>query len=376
MKSRLPRILLLTAFMASAMAAIGVRPVRAETPSAPRETPSATERMPAPEAGAATRSGPGDDDLLPMPAQPDGDGAWAGEDHGTEGDLAYGAYQRGLYLTAFLAATERLEDDPADAPAMTLIGELYRDGLGLPRDLERAREWYALAAGLGDPHAEFALGEIALGEIALGEISLEDATSDTGTAQDARLRGDARGHFRRAAEAGHPAAAYNLALMLLAEDASTADREVVRWLRQAVDADIPAAQYELAAIYREGTGVDADAARATALLHRAARNGHVPAMLEYGIAVFNGAGVAPDEARAASWLRRAAWHGDARARNRLALLYASGRGVEADQVEAAAWHLLAASQGFDDERLDAALRDLSQEERARAEALARDRAWP
>ena len=219
------------------------------------------------------------------------------KDHGTEGDLAYGAYQRGLYLTAFLAATERLEDDPADAPAMTLIGELYRDGLGLPRDLERAREWYALAAGLGDPHAEFALGEIALGEIALGEISLEDATSDTGTAQDARLRGDARGHFRRAAEAGHPAAAYNLALMLLAEDASTADREVVRWLRQAVDADIPAAQYELAAIYREGTGVDADAARATALLHRAARNGHVPAMLEYGIAVFqNGAGVAPDEA--------------------------------------------------------------------------------
>ena len=109
--------------------------------------------------------------------QPDGDGAWAGEDYGTEGISPTAPISAGLYLTAFLAATERLEDDPADAPAMTLIGELYRDGLGLPRDLERAREWYALAAGLGDPHAEFALGEIAL-----GEISLEDATSDTGTA--------------------------------------------------------------------------------------------------------------------------------------------------------------------------------------------------
>lgn len=365
MNSRLSRILMLTAFMAAALAAIGVRPVRAETP--PGQLPSTFDAMSAPEAGAATRSGPDDDDLLPMPTQPDGDGAWSGEDGGTEGDLAFGAYQRGLYLTAFVAATERLEDDPADAPAMTLIGELYRGGLGLPRDLERAREWYALAAGLGDPHAEFALGEIAL------EGTPPDMETEQETAQS---RADARGHFRRAAEAGHAAAAYNLALLLFEDDDAAPQGEVVRWLRQAVDADIPAAQYLLAVLYRDGTGVDADAARATALLHRAARNGHVPAMLEYGIAVFNGAGVAPDEARAATWLRRAAWHGDALARNRLALLYAAGRGVEADRVEAAAWHLLAASQGLEDERLDAALRDLSQEERARAEALARDRAWP
>ena len=372
MNSRLSRILLLATLMAGVMAMTGVHPIWAETPSAPREmpsretpsgeTPSAFDAMPAP-----APASPADDDLLPMPTQPGLDGAWSGEDVGPGGDIAFGAYQRGLYLTAFLAATGRLEDDPADAPAMTLIGELYRDGLGLPRDLERARDWYALAARLGDPHAEFALGEIAL----------EGTRSDTETEQEtAQSRADARGHFRRAAEAGHAAAAYNLALLLFEDDDAATQGEAVRWLQQAVDAEIPAAQYLLAVLYRDGIGVDADAARATALLHRAARNGHVPAMLEYGIAVFNGAGVAPDEARAATWLRRAAWHGDALARNRLALLYAAGRGVEADRVEAAAWHLLAASQGLEDERLDAALRDLTQEERARAEALARDRAWP
>jgi TPR repeat protein len=372
MNIRLLRMVLLTAFMAGAMALSAAAPLWAEMSSAERETPSLLDTMPSPGSGAPVSAPPDDDDLLPMPTQRDADGAWSGNETGTEGDLAFGAFQRGLYLTAFLAATERLEADPADAPAMTLIGELYRDGLGLPRDLERARDWYALAARLGDRHAEFALGEIALGEIAL-----EGTPSDTETMQEsAQLRADARGHFRRAAEAGHAAAAYNLALLVLDDEEAATAEEAVRWLQQAADAEIPAAQYLLAVLYRDGTGVDPDAARATALLHRAARNGHVPAMLEYGIAVFNGTGVAPDEARAATWLRRAAWHGDAIARNRLALLYAAGRGVEADRVEAAAWHLLAASQGLDDERLDAALRDLSQEERARAEALARDRAWP
>ncbi|HZY68261.1 MAG TPA: sel1 repeat family protein, partial [Devosia sp.] len=43
-------------------------------------------------------------------------------------DLAYGAYQRGLFLTAFNEATKRIEADPKDAAAMTLLGELYNQG--------------------------------------------------------------------------------------------------------------------------------------------------------------------------------------------------------------------------------------------------------
>ena len=48
-----------------------------------------------------------------------------------EPDLAYGAYQRGLYLTAVREATARLDRDPDDAAAMTLLGEIHNQGLGI-----------------------------------------------------------------------------------------------------------------------------------------------------------------------------------------------------------------------------------------------------
>jgi hypothetical protein len=44
-----------------------------------------------------------------------------------------------------------------------------------------------------------------------------------------------------------------------------------------------------------------------------------------------------------------------------------------NKVEAGAWHLMAAAQGLADTWLDDALKDLSADERARAERLAADR---
>src|SRR5262249_6273356 len=45
-------------------------------------------------------------------------------------DLVYGAFQRGYFLTAFALATNRVTN-AADAKAMTLLGELYANGLGV-----------------------------------------------------------------------------------------------------------------------------------------------------------------------------------------------------------------------------------------------------
>src|SRR3954454_4829128 len=70
-----------------------------------------------------------------------------------EPDLAYGAYQRGLYLTALREATARLARDPEDAAAMTLLGELHNQGLGAQQDPAKAAEWYRLAAKRGDARA-------------------------------------------------------------------------------------------------------------------------------------------------------------------------------------------------------------------------------
>lgn len=46
-------------------------------------------------------------------------------------DLAYGAYQRGYYITALGEARKRLAANPNDGPAMTLIGQLFDQGMGV-----------------------------------------------------------------------------------------------------------------------------------------------------------------------------------------------------------------------------------------------------
>ena len=62
-------------------------------------------------------------------------------------DIAYGAFQRGHYLTALNEATKRAQqNDPA---AMTLLGEIYAQGLGVGRDDAKAAQWYKLAAAQG-----------------------------------------------------------------------------------------------------------------------------------------------------------------------------------------------------------------------------------
>src|ERR1700739_1803276 len=76
-------------------------------------------------------------------------------------DMAYGAFQRGYFITAFSLATDRVTND-ADPKAMTLLGALYAEGLGVPQDDRRAAEWYRLAAARGDSNAMFALAMFAL----------------------------------------------------------------------------------------------------------------------------------------------------------------------------------------------------------------------
>ena len=55
-------------------------------------------------------------------------------------DLAYGAFQRGFYLTALAEATKRAEQN--DRAAMTLIGQIYAQGLGVGRNDAEAVKWF------------------------------------------------------------------------------------------------------------------------------------------------------------------------------------------------------------------------------------------
>lgn len=271
-------------------------------------------------------------------------------------DLAYGAYQRGLYQTAFLAATLRLEKDKSDATAMTLLGELYNQGLGVALDPKKAAEWYRLAAARGDANALSSLGLMAL----------DGRGMDKNPAQG-------RTWLEQAAAKRQPVACYNLALLLISSTAEADGRRAVELLRIAADAEIPDAQHALGVLYLKGRGVDREASEAARWFERAAKNGSSVGEVEYAILLFNGEGVAPSESQAARYFRRAAAKGNAIAQNRLARLLAAGRGVPQDKIDAAAWHMLAAGQGLSDSWLDNALKDLTPDERKRAERLTAER---
>ncbi len=68
-------------------------------------------------------------------------------------DPAYGAFQRGLYVTALNLAMPRARNgDPA---AQTLVAEILSRGLGVARNEVEAAKWYALASEQGVPEAQF-----------------------------------------------------------------------------------------------------------------------------------------------------------------------------------------------------------------------------
>ena len=102
-------------------------------------------------------------------------------------DLAFGAYQRGFYLTAQAEATKRAQQN--DPKAMTLLGELYAQGLGVGRNDSKAAQWYKLAAAQGDRDAMFALAM----------FNFEGRAGSRNKEEGARL-------LAGAAKLGHPAA--------------------------------------------------------------------------------------------------------------------------------------------------------------------------
>jgi TPR repeat protein len=239
---------------------------------------------------------------------------------------------------------------------MTLIGELFNQGLGVPMNPVKAAEWYTLAAKQGDPNALSTLGLMAL----------EGRGMEKNPTQG-------KAWLEQAAAKGEPRASYNLGLLYMSTGDNADLKRAIAYLQTATSAEIGDAQHALGVLYLTGKGVEKSSTEAARLFERAAKNGSLAGEVEYAILLFNGDGVKADEAQGAKLFRRAASRGNAIAQNRLARLLIVGRGVQANKIDAAAWHLLAAAQGLSDSWLDNALKDLSPEDRAKAQKLAAER---
>ncbi len=181
--------------------------------------------------------------------------------------MAFGAYQRGNFLYALLEAERRLDANPKDTAAMTLIGEIYRDGAAVARSDQEASRWYRLASNLGDPQAAYELGAMLI-------------QGENGVAKDPAA---AKAQFERAAAKNHPGALYNLGVMALQGlDGKTPDyNQAAQYFLRAANAGDDDAAYSYGVMLRDGKGAPQNIGEAAHWLKRAADDGIIAGQVEY-----------------------------------------------------------------------------------------------
>jgi len=103
-----------------------------------------------------------------------------------------------------------------------------------------------------------------------------------------------------------------------------------------------AAMRNIGLMYRNGRGVEKDAAKAFSWYARAAELGFDRAQANVASMYMKGEGVQQDYVKAAEWFTRAAQQGHVISQYNLGLMYELGRGVERSQSKALAWYNLAA----------------------------------
>lgn len=252
-----------------------------------------------------------------------------------DADLAYGAFQRGQYLTAFKLALPRATmGDPA---AQLLIAEIYQKGLGIKRDTKEAAQWYKIAADSGSTEGQFSYG--------LKLLEGKDVAQD---------RKAAKIYLQKAADAGHPVAQFNYGQMVAHDRPTTRGYQIAyEYFKKAAQGGVGDAWFALAQLEIKGIGsIPGDEYQAREYLAKAAKAGLINAQIEYGIWLANGRGGPQDLKQSLVWLRKAAKRGNAIAQNRVAHILARGIGVKKDPFEAAKWYLLSRRAGHKDDVLD------------------------
>lgn len=290
-----------------------------------------------------------EDQAPPEPAAPQADAGQAGVDQerfgGPNADAAYGAFQRGLYLTALNLAKPRAE--AGDAAAQTLVAEILSRGLGVKRDEAAAAKWYQLAAEQGVPEAQF--------QYALMLIDGRYVKKDTQAAYAL---------MQAAAEAGNRLAMFNFAQLILQRDATAAGMtRAVSYYQRAADGGLADAQYAMSQVVANGAGgKKQDDVEARRWLLLAARQNYDTAQLDLATWLIDGRGGPRDLKAGFGWMKRAAEGGNVAAQNRLAKLYMGGIGTEPDATEAAAWYFLARRRGLVDPEMQDFLNGKTDEE--------------
>ncbi|MGI0525265.1 sel1 repeat family protein [Rhizobium giardinii] len=250
-------------------------------------------------------------------------------------DDAYGAFQRGYYLTALELALPRAQ--LGDAAAQTLVAEIFAQGLGVARNTKDAAFWYGQAANAGDPGAMF--------KYALLLMEGRDVPRDKKRSEEL---------MKKAADLGNSSAQFNYGQLLVADmPGERGLKAALPYYEKSAEQGIADAQYALSQIYLNVDGIDDNKrARAREWLLRAARAGFDTAQLDLAIWLVDGIGGDRNLDEGFKWMRRAAEGGNVVAQNKLSHLYVNAIGTRPDPVEAAKWYVLSRRAGLKDPALE------------------------
>ncbi len=250
------------------------------------------------------------------------------------------------------------------AQAQYQLGRIYGKGLGLPKDEKKAFAWFEKSAAQGSRegiHAlavSYYLGDGTLQDIkkaiglwersaALGnsdsELNIGYALEVDGPLQD---QAKAAIWYQKAVAHGNIVALVHLGSMHVDGRGVAKDlQQAVSLFERAADANSSRGQFMLGRSYSEGLGVEPDKVKARDWWAKAADGGDTEAQYEIGKALFYGDGVPKDFVKAAEWYLKAAVQGSSAAQHSIGWMYANGEGVAKDMVLGYAWTNLASTSG-------------------------------
>ena len=320
---------------------------KAEPSGASMDVPAVSTGFTIPElAGAWSKNKNDKSDMLQQPATTDAMPAFNENRFGDKiADPAFGAFQRGLYLTAFNLGMERAK--AGDAAAQTLVAEIYARGLGIKADQKQAAHWYGLAAEKDEHEAQFRYAAMLLQGIYV--------TKDTKKAEVL---------MQKAAEAGNAMAQFNYGQMLMMRNPGLKGlEEATPWFEKAADAGLADGEYAVSQILANGTSkIKRDDAKARDYLLRAARKNYDTAQLDLATWLVEGRGGERNFDAGFRWMLTAARGGNIAAMARVARLYRDGIGTDGNSVEAAAWYILARRSKLNAKDLDSFMDGLTDDE--------------
>src|SRR5579859_172088 len=216
-----------------------------------------------------------------------------------------------------------------DASAENTIGDIYANGLGVPKDYAEALRCYRKSAAKQFPAAEVRLG----------------AMYENGVGVPKNMNAALNLYFQAAGQ-GSALGEFVIGNAYFSGIGVPKDQEAAfAWYSVAAKQNDPDAEAQIGYMYLNGFGVAKNPAAALDWYRKAADQGELAAYIGLGDMYTNGVGVPNDHVAAAQWYRKAAEQGYAAAEYDLGMMYAIGDGVPKDTKAAIDWLKKAAEHG-------------------------------